>query len=111
MTTADKPTIRKVYDAVQESHALCIEEGDGKRSWPTYGEGAKSWKDDQGDVDASRCYSQFTTQDNINCKVEDIRIPGRPTIFLINTDGSKTAMAIHNTIVDTLAKNGVSLKK
>ena len=110
-TTANKLTIRQVYDAIQDSHALCIVEGDGKRSWPTYGEGAKTWKNERGNAQASRAYSQFTTQDDINCKVEDIRIPGRPTLFLINADNSEAAMAIHNTIVETLVKNGVDLKK
>ena len=38
-------------------------------------------------------------------------LPLRTTLFLINADNSEAAMAIHNTIVETLVKNGVDLKK
>ncbi len=75
-----------------------VQEGGGKRL-PSFHQGARSWKDNDSKIMASRGITEFDDKDGNHCVIEDIAISGRPTVILLKSDGDDSTMKLANELM------------
>jgi hypothetical protein len=77
----------------------CImKEGVGKH-FPSFHQGGRSWKDDAGNIIAVRGITEFNDKNGNHCIIEDIVIPGKPTVILLKSDTEESTMALANELM------------
>lgn len=75
-----------------------VQEGGGKHL-PSFHQGGKNWKDDDGKIMASRGITEFDDKNGNHCVIEDIGIPGRPTVILLKSDTEDSTMKLANELM------------
>ena len=75
-----------------------VQEGGGKRL-PSFHQGGKSWKDEDSKIMTSRGITEFDDKDGNHCVIEDISIPGRPTVILLKSDNDDSTMKLANELM------------
>lgn len=75
-----------------------VQEGGGKHL-PSFHQGGKNWKDDDGKIMASRGITEFDDKDGNHCIIEDIAIPGRPTVILLKSESEDSTMKLANELM------------
>ena len=75
-----------------------VQEGGGKHL-PSFHQGGKSWKDDDSKIMASRGITEFDDKDGNHCVIEDIAIPGKPTVILLKSDTDDSTMKLANELM------------
>ncbi len=73
--------------------------GDGRKQFPSFHQGARSWNDEAGRSLGSRGVTEFDDRNGNHCTIEDIFIPGRPAILLLKCEDSTNTMALLNEIM------------
>ncbi len=66
---------------------------------PSFHQGGKSWKDDAGDVIASRTITEFDDKNGNHSVIETIAIPGKPTVILLKSDTEVSTMELTNQLL------------
>ncbi|KPL25455.1 MAG: hypothetical protein AMJ75_01010 [Phycisphaerae bacterium SM1_79] len=74
------------------------QEGGGKHL-PSFHQGARSWKDEAGNIIAARGITELDDRDGNHCTMEDIVIPGKPRIILSKSDTEASTMALANELM------------
>ncbi len=75
-----------------------VQEGGGKHL-PSFHQGGKSWKDDESNILATRGITEFDDKNGNHCVIEDIAIPGRPTVILLKSDTDDSIMKLANELM------------
>ena len=75
-----------------------IKEGGGKH-FPSFHQGGRSWKNDTGNIIAHRGITEFDDKNGNHCVIEDIVIPGKPTVVLLKSDTEESTMALANELM------------
>lgn len=75
-----------------------VQEGGGKHL-PSFHQGGKSWKDDAGNIIALRGITEFDDKNGNHCVIEDIVIPGKPTMIVLKSDAEESTMALANELM------------
>ena len=75
-----------------------VREGGGKHL-PSFHQGGRSWRDDDGKIMATRGITEFDDKDGNHCVIEDIAIPGRPTVIILKSDTDDSTMKLANELM------------
>jgi len=75
-----------------------VKEGGGKR-FPSFHQGGRSWKDDEGNIIATRGITEFDDKNGNHCVIEDIVIPGKSRIILLKSDTDAATMELANELM------------
>jgi len=98
-TTASSDKIAQIIQqSAWELGELIIKEGGGKH-FPSFHQGGKSWKDDGDNIIASRSITEFDDKNGNHCVIEDIVIPGKPTVILLKSDTEPSTMELANELM------------
>jgi len=98
-TTASSSKMGTILvQAAWELGDCIVKEGGGKR-FPSFHQGGRSWKDDEGNILATRGITEFDDKNGNHCVIEDIAIPGKPTIILLKSDNEDSAMKLANELM------------
>ena len=98
-TTASSGQLSTIlHQTAWELGDAIVQEGGGKRL-PSFHQGGKSWKDDDSKIMASRGITEFDDKNGNHCVIEDIAIPGRPTIILLKSDTEDSTMKLANELM------------
>lgn len=76
-----------------------VAEEDGRKHFPSFHQGGRSWKDEAGNLIASRGITEFDDKDGNHGAIETIAIPGRPTIILLKSDTDTSTMELANEVM------------
>jgi hypothetical protein len=87
-----------------------VQNPDGSKTNTSLQQWGKSWKDKQGKIEAARRGAEFDSKDGVHYVIEDIWIPGQPTVILLSSDNKKATMQLHNEFVGCLREAGVKPK-
>ena len=98
-TTASSKQMGTILSNIAWELGDCIiKEGGGKRL-PSFHQGGRSWKDDAGKIIAIRGITEFDDKNGNHCVIEDIVIPGKPTVILLKSDTEESTMALANELM------------
>jgi len=98
-TTASSKQMGTILSNIAWELGDCIiKEGGGKRL-PSFHQGGRSWKDDAGKIIAIRGITEFNDKNGNHCVIEDIVIPGKPTVVLLKSDTEESTMALANELM------------
>jgi len=75
-----------------------VQEGGGKHL-PSFHQGGKSWKDDDGKIMSSRSITEFDDKDGNHSVIETVAIPGRPTVIILKSDNDDSTMKLANELM------------
>jgi len=75
-----------------------VQEGGGKHL-PSFHQGGRSWKDDDSKIMASRGITEFDDKNGNHCVIENIAIPGRPTVILLKSGTGDSTMKLVNELM------------
>jgi hypothetical protein len=87
-----------------------VREGGGKHL-PSFHQGGKSWKDDDGNILATRGITEFDDKDGNHCVIEDIAIPGRQTVIILKSDTDDSTMKLANELMRQFRLNKIKHKE
>lgn len=88
-----------------------VAEEDGRKHFPSFHQGGRSWKDDAGNIIASRSITEFDDKGGNHGAIETIGIPGRPTIILLKSDTDASTMELANEVMHQFRLLKVKHKK
>jgi hypothetical protein len=74
------------------------QEGGGKHL-PSFHQGGRSWKDDEGNIIATRGLTEFDDKSGNHCVIESIAIPGKPRFILLKSDSDESTMNLANELM------------
>ena len=77
----------------------CIVKEDGGKRFPSFHQGGRSWKDDEGNIIATRGITEFDDKNGNHCVIEDIVIPGKPRMILLKSDTNAATMELANELM------------
>jgi len=98
-TTAPPNQISTILHQAAWEMGDCVTREDGGKHFPSFHQGAKSWKDDAGNVIAHRGITEFDDKNGNHCVIEDIAIPGEPRIILLKSDPEGGTMELANELM------------
>jgi hypothetical protein len=98
-TTASKGKISTILPNIAWELGDCIIKEDGGKRFPSFHQGGRSWKDDAGNIIAVRGITEFNDKNGNHCIIEDIVIPGKPTVILLKSDTEESTMALANELM------------
>lgn len=75
-----------------------IKEGGGKR-FPSFHQGGRSWKDEAGNIIATRTRTEFDDKGGNHGAIETIATPVSPTIILLKSDTDASTMELANEVL------------
>ena len=75
-----------------------VKENGGKHL-PSFHQGGKSWKDDDGKIMAIRGITEFDDKNKNHCVIEKVAIPGKPTVILLKSDTDDSTMKLANELM------------
>jgi len=75
-----------------------VQEGGGKHL-PSFHQGGRSWKDEAGNLIATRGITEFDDKNGNHCVIEDIAIPGKPKVILLKSDTDDSTMKLANELM------------
>ena len=87
-----------------------VQEGGGKHL-PSFHQGGKSWKDDDGKIITSRGITEFDDKDGNHCVIETVTIPGRPTVIILKSDSDDSTMKLANELMRQFRLNKIKHKE
>lgn len=87
-----------------------VQEGGGKHL-PSFHQGGKSFKDDDGKIMASRGITEFDDKDGNHCVIENIAIPGRPKVIILKSDTDDSTMKLVNELMRQFRLNKIKHKE
>jgi hypothetical protein len=76
-----------------------VAEEDGRKRFPSFHQGGRSWKDEAGNIIAGRGITEFDDKSGNHCVIEDIAIPGKPTLILLKSDTNVSTMELANEVM------------
>jgi len=98
-TTASSSKMATILvQAAWELGDCIVKEGGGKH-FPSFHQGGRSSKDGEGNIIATRGITEFDDKNGNQCIIEDIAIPGKPTIILLKSDNEDSAMKLANELM------------
>jgi hypothetical protein len=98
-TTASSKQMGTILPNVAWELGDCIIKEGGGKQYPSFHQGGKSWKDDAGNIIAVRGITEFDDKNGNHCFIEDIVIPGKPTVVLLKSDTEESTMALVNELM------------
>lgn len=98
-TTASKSKISTILPNIAWELGDCIIKEDGGKRFPSFRQGGRSWKDDAGNIIALRGITGFNDKNGNHCVIEDIAIPGKPTVILLKSDTEESTMVLANELM------------
>ena len=87
-----------------------VKENGGKHL-PSFHQGGRSWKDDDGNILATRGITEFDDKDGNHCVIEDIAIPGRQKVILLKSDADEATMKLANELMRQFRLNKIKHKE
>ena len=110
-TTASSGQLSTILvQAAWELGDAIVQEGGGKRL-PSFHQGGKSFKDDDGKIMASRGITEFDDKDGNHCVIETVTIPGRPTVIILKSDSDDSTMKLANELMRQFRLNKIKHKE
>ena len=98
-TTASSKKLGKILARTAWEWGDSIAREGGGKHLPSFHQEGRSWKDEEGNILAIRGITEFDDKNGNHCVIEDIRIPGRPTIILLKSDTDTSTMELANEIM------------
>jgi len=98
-TTASRSKIATILPNVAWELGDCIIEEDGGKRFPSFHQGGRSWKDEAGNIIATRGITEFDDKNGNHCVIEDIAIPGKPRIILLKSETEDSTMKLSNELM------------
>jgi hypothetical protein len=98
-TTASRSKIANILPNTAWELGDCIIKEGGGKHLPSFHQGGRSWKDEGGDIIASRGITEFDDKNGNHCVIEDIAIPSRPTVILLKSDSDDSTMKLANELM------------
>lgn len=98
-TPASRSKIATILPKVAWELCDCIVKEGGGKHFPSFHQGGRSWKDDEGNIIATRGITEFDDKNGNHCVIEDIFIPGKPTVILLKSDTEESTMALANELM------------
>lgn len=98
-TTASSSQMGNILHQTAWELGDCIVREDGGKRFPSFHQGVRSWKNDAGNIIASRGITEFDDKNGNHCVIENIFIPGKPTVFLLKSDTDASTMALANELM------------
>jgi hypothetical protein len=68
--------------------------GNGRRQFPSFHQGARSWNDGAGKSLGSRSVTEFDDKNGNHCTIERVSIPGTPEILLLKSEDPTKATVL-----------------
>ena len=98
-TTASSKQMGTILSNIAWELGDCIIKENGGKRFPSFHQGGRSWKDDTGKIIAVRGITEFDDKNGNHCVIEDIVIPGKPTVILLKSDTEESTMALANELM------------
>jgi len=98
-TTASSSQMGTMLPNVAWELGDCIIKETGGKRFPSFHQGGRSWKDQAGDIIASRSITEFDNKNGNHCVIETVGIPGKPTIILLKSDTDASTMELANEVM------------
>jgi hypothetical protein len=98
-TTASSGQLSTILVQTAWELGNAIVQEDGSKHLSSFHQGGKSWKDDDGKIMASRGITEFEDKDGNHYVIEDIAIPGKPTVILSKSDTEDSTMKLANELM------------
>jgi hypothetical protein len=98
-TTASSSQLGTIlHQTAWELGDCIIQEGGGKRL-PSFHQGGRTWKDNDGKIIASRNITEFDDKNGNHSVIETIAIPGKPRVILLKSDTEDSTMKLANELM------------
>ena len=98
-TTASSSQLGSILHQTAWELGDSIVQESGGKSLPSFHQGARSWKDDDSKIMASRGITEFDDKDGNHCVIETVAISGRPTVILLKSDTEDSTMKLANELI------------
>jgi hypothetical protein len=98
-TTASSNKLGNILHQTAWELGDCIIKEDGGKRFPSFHQSGRSWKNDAGNIIASRGITEFDDKNGNHCVIEYIFIPGKPTVILLKSDTEESTMALANELM------------
>ncbi len=98
-TTASSSQLGTILHQTAWELGDCIIKEDGGKRFPSFHQGGRSWKDEAGNIIASRSITEFDDKNGNHSVIETIAIPGKPTVILLKSDSEGSTMELANELM------------
>ena len=110
-TTASLKQIGTILSNVAWELGECIIKEGGGKHYPSFHQGGRSWKDEAGNIIATRGITEFDDKKGNHCVIDDIFIPGRPRIILLKSDTDDSSTALANELMNQFRSFKIKYKE
>lgn len=98
-TTASRSKIASILPRTAWELGDSIARRGGGKHLPSFHQGGRSWKDDEGNILAIRGITEFDDKNGNHCVIENIAIPGKPEVILLKSDSDDSTMKLANELM------------
>lgn len=109
-TTGSSDQISTILHEVAWAMGDCITREDGGKDYSSFHQGARGWNDDDGNLIARRGTTEFNDKNGNHWVIEDISIPGKPSILLLKSDTKGATMELANELLRHFHKFKINSK-